>query len=61
MQNEKAKIAIQFKDDGKKESGKFAEIKFDVNGASNYRQFRLGKKDGNFASHISHCDSDSGG
>ena len=47
---------IQFKDNEETTAGIFAAVKFSVSGESNARQFRLGKKDGKFASHLSVCD-----
>ena len=56
-------VAIQFKDKGTTEKEVFVELYFSTVDPyeSNARQFRLGKKNGYIASHVSDCDPVSSG
>ena len=54
---DKDTVEIQFKDNVQEKIGKFLEVRFATIYTSNQRQFRIGGKNGYFASHVSGCDS----
>ena len=52
---DREKVQIQFRDIAEEKSGKFAEVRFGTVQTANKRQFRLGGREGYFASHVSEC------